>query len=173
MNKNKASVFVFLFLNILGIFCASNLHAAASKEITLKMTILPINDSFEAKSEALEGTVKANADGSFSAEKIELSLTTLKSGMDLRDAHMANKYFKAKEFPKAIIKNVTAKNGIFEGMLALKGVEKKIQGTYKVKDKNLNADFLVKMSEFQIEEPSFMGLHVKDEVNIAVNLTVE
>ena len=164
-------IFLSFFL-----FSVEVLEAAASREVLLNLTIEAIaglEETFESKTSSLTGKVMLGKDSVYRADLLEVDLTSLNSGMETRDSHMRDKYLKTQDFPKALLKNLSAKNGTFEAMLTLKGVEKKVLGTYQVKGKEVTAVFNVKISDYPIENPKFMTMKVKDSVEVKVRLDVD
>jgi CRISPR/Cas system-associated protein endoribonuclease Cas2 len=111
----------------------------------------------------------------------QFELRTLKTGIELRDDHMLNKYLNAATHPKAQLKLLSANlpqnwstrapaatEQKFSGLLTLHGVEKPVQGQFNI-DSNtlkLSAEFEIKLSDFEIEVPSYLGVKVADHVKI-------
>jgi len=144
--------------------------------------------SIEGKGKGTSGelSVKNNiAKGVF-----KFKLTTLDTGIDTRNEHMKNKYLKTDEYPEATLeisnlelpKNYTPAAGLgggkFVGKLTLKGVTRDITGTFESKGKNqgkeaIVAKFDIKLSDFGVEIPSFAGITVANNVDIAVDTTLE
>ncbi|MEQ1724260.1 MAG: YceI family protein, partial [Pseudobdellovibrio sp.] len=115
---------------------------------------------------------------------IRFSLKSLKTGIELRDDHMLNKYLQVQQFSEAklTIKKIDIPLGWsvtspvvsqkpFNAVLNLHGVEKEISGFYNVESVNLAsiADFEIKLSDFNIEIPSYLGVKVADIVKIKVS----
>lgn len=121
----------------------------------------------------------------------EFNLKSLDTGMDLRNDHMKNKYLKVEEASNGVAKLQILKissaqpklligklaEGSFDGLLNLKGVQKNVQGTFKVTNTDsekseIESQFKIKLSDFNIEIPSFAGITVADEVQITVKDTL-
>lgn len=116
--------------------------------------------------------------------KIIFELASLKTGIDLRDEHLKNKYLEVSKHPKAtlILKDLKLPDDIqkpfeFSATLDLHGVEQLITGTAQLKGnknpQNLTANFKIKLSQFQIDIPSFQGITVAEEVLVNVDVPVE
>lgn len=116
---------------------------------------------------------------------LRFSLKSLKTGIELRDEHLLNKYLQISQFAEAkliFIKfnlpkdfslvNPTAANHPFKALLDLHGVQKEVTGFYSVTSANLvsAASFEIKLSDFNIEIPSYLGIKVADIVKIKVSL---
>ncbi len=134
----------------------------------------------KATGESAKGTLTVDGkkvDGIF-----EFALSTLDSGIELRDDHMKNKYLKVSSHPKAVLairdlqlatafssERPEVSETEFNGDLTLHGVTKAVKGKFKVgDDRKISADFKLKLTDFQIEIPSYMGITVADEVNVRV-----
>jgi hypothetical protein len=107
-----------------------------------------------------------------------LVLNTLDTGIEMRDEHMKEKYLQTKEYPNAILKiekislpagfeakPVAIKDQKFDGVLNLHGKDQKVSGTYSLSDKlELTAQFNIKLSDYGIEIPEYLGIKVADSV---------
>lgn len=112
-------------------------------------------------------------------------LRSLKTGIDLRDEHMKNKYLEVSKFPntKLVISSVAFKESDlikdikkdFSGYLTLHGVTKEIFGTvdYNGTLKKLFAKFKVELSDFAIAVPEHMGITVSKTADVEVSLELE
>lgn len=133
--------------------------------------------SIKGEGQGADGTLTEKADNTLSG-KFAFNLKTLKTGIELRDEHLKNKYLEVEKYPQAIL-NV---DGLklpqnlndefkFQGVLSLHGVEKTVEGKARIKSgKELSADFQLKLSEFGIETPSFQGITVAENVQVMVNV---
>ena len=63
---------------------------------------------------------------------------------------------------------------MFTGMLSLHGQKKKVTGAAELQQRDgkirVQAQFPVKVSEFEIPAPTYLGVGVKDEIQIKVSL---
>lgn len=110
-------------------------------------------------------------------------LSTLNTGIDLRDKHMKEKYLEVGKFPKATLtlnslsvsENFTGEKIPFQGMLMLHGVEQPVSGSASLKktgnQMTVVADFPVQLDAHGITIPSFAGITVAKEVNVTVTST--
>jgi len=143
---------------------------------------LTIGGSFEAKTKALSGQVGTAPDTSQPlGGDLAVDLQTLETGIGLRDDHLRKKYLEVERGPAythAHLKNIRveklAGKTPFHAVLTLHGQTKEITGTADIKPEGdgyrLNASFPVRVSEFGIPEPTYLGVGVKDEVVVRVNL---
>ncbi len=143
---------------------------------------LTIGGSFEAKTKALSGQVGMAPDISqpFDGD-LAVDLQTLETGIGLRDDHLRKKYLEVERgpgFAQAHLRNIRveklAGKTPFRAVLMLHGQTKEVTGTADIKPEGdgyrLNASFPVRVSEFGIPEPTYLGVGVKDEVVVRVNL---
>ncbi len=121
-------------------------------------------------------------DGEKVAGQFDLDLSTLDSGIKLRNEHMKNKYLEIEKYPKAVLVLESAskvadwKNGkgkisdaTFTGKLTLHGAQKAVKGTFGVAASGkANVSFVVKLSDYNVAVPTFAGITVADEVNVDV-----
>ena len=151
-------------LFISGLFFSSNLLAA---EATFDVRLVPAGD-FTGKTSDVSGF--ATMVGSkVKAENIKVSLKNLKTGVDLRDTH-TRKHLDTAKFPDAVLVSAEGENGVGTGLLKIKGIEKKITGTYKIVAQELAAQFKINLSDFKITGIKYMGVGVDDEVVLNVKV---
>jgi polyisoprenoid-binding protein YceI len=108
------------------------------------------------------------------------SVDSFETGIGLRDQHM-KKSLEVTKFPvaKLVLDPLPAgaleKATPFRGMLELHGEKKNVTGSVKLSaaDSNLQASFqfTVKLSDFQIEAPSFAKITIRDEIKVSVEGT--
>lgn len=127
----------------------------------------------------IDGEAKSPCQGelvssqNMTSQKIVLDLKKLETGISLRDRHMKNKYLEVKKYPEAILTNFsTDGQGSFKGTLNLHGVKKEVVGKYTKNGKDIDANFEVKLSDFAIKIPSFMGVTVAENVTVKVKLSL-
>lgn len=109
---------------------------------------------------------------------LKIDVKTLKTGMDLRDDHMINKYLEVAKFPFITLKLDPFKvepKGTVKGTLKLHGEEKLVDVMYTSsrsgKDLVVKADFKINISDFKIAIPSFQGITVAKEVKLSTMMT--
>jgi polyisoprenoid-binding protein YceI len=130
--------------------------------------------------ESAQMTGVLNRDGDQVTGDLEIPLASFETGMKVRNDHLKEKVFETSKFEKAKLTIVTLtlptgktgelKDLPFTGKLALHGVEKDVSGTatFTVSDKTLGfeAQLDVKMSDFQMPPPEFMGMTIQDQVKV-------
>ena len=112
----------------------------------------------------------------------QVDLATLKTGIDLRDRHMREKYLEVAngpEFAQAVLTNLEINRlegkTEFRGTLRLHGVEKAVGGTANVRSSDrevrVTAEFPISLNEFQIASPRYLGVGVADRVIVKATIS--
>lgn len=124
---------------------------------------------------------------------LKVDLNEFTTGIEMRDEHMKEKYLETQKaeyryaqlsiidylIPEDYWNNKKELNTEFNGKLTLHGVTKNINGRIifppytKGNIVLTNANFNIKLTEFNIEIPSFVGITVAEEVKIEVKLPLE
>lgn len=110
---------------------------------------------------------------------IVVPLAKLDTGIELRNKHMREKYLDTANFPnaeltvsKSSLGYPNVGSGEATGQLKLHGTTKSVKFKYDAKKSGSSAavsgTVRINMKDFGIEQPSYMGLTVKPEVDIAV-----
>jgi polyisoprenoid-binding protein YceI len=153
------------------------------------MCPMTVGGSFDAKTTALRGSVTASASHSPAFEgSLAVDLRTLDTGISLRNEHLRGKYLevdKAPGFDKAILSEIDLKGlnpdapdgkGAFTGSLMLHGVKKTVTGPVEVRKAGtslrVKASFPVNLSDYNIPEPRYLGIGVKNTVQVEVAFIV-
>jgi len=146
---------------------------------------LTVGGSFEARTKSVSGEVAASAaePGSVTGA-VRVDLQTLETGIAVRDRHMRENYLEVErgpEFAVATFDQIRVEKldgkSTFKGTLLLHGQRQEVTGTADVQQRDgrirVQAQFPIKVSSFQIPKPTYLGVGVKDEIQIKVVLTVE
>jgi polyisoprenoid-binding protein YceI len=144
---------------------------------------LTVGGSFEARTKTVRGEVTASPDqaGAMTGA-LHVDLETLETGIGIRDRHMRNNYLEVQKgdgFAVATIEDIRIEKlegkTTFKGTLKLHGQRKEVSGTAELKQQDgrvrVQAQFPIRVSEFAIPEPTYLGVGVKDEVVVKVNMT--
>lgn len=127
----------------------------------------------------------ANLKESGNSIVVSVKLDSLVTGIDLRDRHMKEKYLETGKYPTAVLEVDKTKlqlptgntvNATVDGKLTLHGVTRPVKVTYRAdgdsKRAKVDGTMRINMNEFKIEVPSYLGVTVKPNVDIAVKLAV-
>ena len=151
-----------------------------SAEVTVTCP-LTIGGSFDAKTTAMTGSVTPDNGGAVKGT-FAVELMKLETGISLRDRHLRNNYLevqKGADFAVAKFENIKIQKlsgkTTFSGTLTLHGQQRDIAGTADLQQDGrtykVDASFPLKISAFQIPEPTYLGVGVSDEISIHVVLT--
>jgi hypothetical protein len=162
----KAALFTLL-LSLLTL----NAFAADSKGITVDVGLSPAG-SFQIKSTKVKGKMVKSSDGMIRAEKLKVSIKSLKSGLDLRDEHMAQR-LESKTHKKIEIVKAIGKSGKGKGIIKIKGVSKKFSFTYKEAGKFIKAKFKLSLKSFKIKDLTYLGVGAKDVVTVSATVPLK
>jgi polyisoprenoid-binding protein YceI len=150
---------------------------------------MTIGGSFEAKTTALSGSLTAGSSGSRAFEgSLAVDLRTLDTGIDLRNEHLRENYLevgKGPGFESATLSEIDLDQvnpdapegkGSFTGLLTLHGVTRSVTGAVDVRQAGaglrVKATFPVDVTAYSIRRPRYLGIGVKDIVEVEVTFTV-
>lgn len=162
----KTTASLFLLLISLSALPFPALGQSASVHVTLRPA-----GSFKGTTNQVIGFAKKNGQ-TYEAKNIRANLKSLKTGIKLRDEH-TGRYLEVNKYPEAVLVSAVGSGGKGEGTIRIKGIEKKISGTYKVEGSQLTAQFPIKFSDFNITGVKYMGVGVDDEGQVNVTLPVK
>jgi polyisoprenoid-binding protein YceI len=150
---------------------------------------MTVGGSFDAKTTAMTGTVTANGGGSTALDgSLSVDLRTLDTGFALRNEHMRQQYLEVDKGPgyetatvsaiglKGLNADQPAGKGSFTGSLTLHGVTKTVTGAVDVRPQGgglrVKATFPVNLSDYSIPEPRYLGVGVRNIVDVEVDFAV-
>jgi len=160
---------------------AADAYRISGGEVTV-MCPLTVGGSFEAKTKTLSGEIAPAADQSGAVGgTLKVELQTLETGIAMRDRHMRNNYLEVEKgplFATATFDDIRVEKldgkTTFTGVLTLHGQKKKISGAADLQQKDgrikVQAQFALKVSDFEIPAPTYLGIGVRDEIQIKVAL---
>jgi polyisoprenoid-binding protein YceI len=189
----KQTIVVVLLAGALGIVGspnASTLLAGGSwridrGDVSVKCP-MTIGGSFDAKTTALTGTISISGASALDGS-LAVDLRTLDTGISLRNDHLREGYLevdKGAGFDKAVLSEITLTGlnaealdgkGTFSGSLTLHGVKKTVSGPAEVRraaaGTRVKASFPVNLPDYNIAEPRYLGVGVKNTVQVDVTFT--
>jgi polyisoprenoid-binding protein YceI len=173
-----------LVLSSAGIAAAGAWHT--SQGDVRVMCPMTIGGSFDAKSSSLSGSLTAS--GTHIDGTLAVDLKTLDTGISLRNEHMRDNYLevgKGAGYDSATLTAIELKGlngdapegkGSFAGMLTLHGVTRSIGGPVEVRKAGsglrIKASFPVNLPDYNIPEPRYLGVGVKNTVQADVTFTI-
>ena len=149
---------------------------------------LTVGGSFDAVTAALSGRLRRAAPeaASYTGE-LRVDLTALDTGIGLRNEHLRNGYLEIErgpDFRHAVLSGIMldepppGDDGRYEtgfsGTLLLHGVRRTVAGEAELRRRNgrlrVEATFSLSLTAFDIPPPRYLGVGVRDMVEIAVAL---
>lgn len=189
MKTLKLALALSLLLPSLSIAAAEKPLALKSDPGASKVTFLAVGRPSMLK---IHGTASSGPAADLKVEgaqlkgAVDFDMDKLDTGIAMRTTHMKEKYLQVKDHPKAKLTLVDAPVDAgfatsltnsgekpFKGMLALHGKEKEVSGTFTAKDGVVQAKFPIKLTDFAIDIPSYLGVTVADMVDVAVDLPLK
>jgi hypothetical protein len=150
---------------------------------------MTVGGSFEARTGAISGTLTpAAAAGAFTGD-LSVELSTLDTGIGLRNEHLRNGYLevgRGQGFERAVLSEIRLPDvepqGFegktrFTGTFAVHGIKRAIEGQaiihHEGRAVRVEARFPVTVSQFGIAKPQYLGVGVRDQVDVLVTLLAE
>jgi polyisoprenoid-binding protein YceI len=150
---------------------------------------MTVGGGFEVRTSDLVGTlVLAGARPMALGGDLVVDLKTLETGIGLRNTHLRDSYLevgKGEGFQKAVLSNLKLGDvdpatfqgrAAFTGDLALHGTKVAVKGEAEIRREGsslrVNATFPVRISEYGIAKPQYLGVGVRDEVQVKVTLVL-
>ena len=153
-------------------------------EVSVKCP-MTVGGSFDATTSALTGMLTTSTarpsgfDGSLAVD-----LRTIDTGIALRNDHLKEKYLevdKGAGYEQAVLSDVVLQGlnadaptgkGSFTGSLMLHGVKKTVTGPAEIRQAGtgwrVRASFPVNLPDYNIDKPRYLGVGVKDTVQVSV-----
>ena len=185
----RTSLRIVLFVSLWAVVtaAATGPWRAGQAEISVKCP-MTVGGSFDARTEALTGTLTASAGRPSAFEgSLAVDLRSVDTGIDLRNEHLREKYLevdKGAGYDQAVLSDVTlqgvnadtpAGKGSFTGSLMLHGVKKTVTGPVEIRQAGtgwrVRASFPVNLPDYNIDMPRYLGVGVKDTVQVSVIFT--
>ncbi len=147
---------------------------------------LTVGGSFDVVTSALSGTLeRATPDGADYSGELRVDLATLDSGIGLRNSHLRDNYLEVErgpEFRHAVLSDIVLDDPLpasagrhetaFSGTLSLHGVERPVEGEAELRRRDgrmqVEATFSISLEAFDIPPPRYLGVGVRDTVEITV-----
>lgn len=182
-----ARLLVGLSLGAVAVAAASAPWRIGLSEVSVKCP-MTVGGSFDATTSALSGMLTASASNPSALEgSVAVDLRSLDTGIGLRNEHLREKYLevdKGAGYDQAVLSDVVlqglnpgapAGKGSFTGLLTLHGVKKAVNGPVEVRQAgtgwSVRASFPVNLPDYNIEKPRYLGVGVRDTVQVSVAFT--
>ena len=147
---------------------------------------LTVGGSFDAVTSSISGTLRrATADAASYKGELRVDLTALDTGIGLRNEHLRSSYLEVErgpDFRHAVLSGIVldepprvragGHQTRFSGTLSLHGVRRTVEGEAELRRRNgrmqVEAEFSLSLEAFDIPPPRYLGVGVRDEVEITV-----
>jgi polyisoprenoid-binding protein YceI len=145
---------------------------------------LTVGGSFEAKTRSLSGQLTVDpAQPTRLVGQLAVDLATLDSGIGLRNTHMRDNYLevgKGELYARAVLSDIVLEGEAatvtgattFTATLLVHGTRKPVGGQVRIarsgSEVRGDASFPVNLPDFGIPEPRYLGVGVKDQVQVKV-----
>lgn len=140
----------------------------AKSELTAEVEIDPVGD-FQVKSNEVSGAVSITGGVLKMARPIKVPLSSLQTGIELRDKHML-KYMGASKQSQIVIQKVIGKSGRGVALVQLNNKVVKQAFTYKSLGKDVEVLMDLSLKKYNISGINYMGAGVDDSVKVKVIL---
>jgi polyisoprenoid-binding protein YceI len=148
---------------------------------------LTVGGSFEAKTAALGGTLEESAPRPPSFEgSLTADLKTLDTGIDLRSEHLREEYLEVGKGPgydTAVLSDIRLGNvdattfqgrTDFSGTFMVHGAKQPVRGQAEIHREGaavrIEATFPVALADYGIPKPQYLGIGVRNQVQVKVSL---
>lgn len=146
-------------------------NIAFAVEVTAFVKLSP-SGSFEAKTNHVTGRI-VSKNGKLQAKKVLVPVDSLKTGIDLRDEHL-KKYLKIKDHPYITLMDLVGENGVAKATINIAGVSTQLlKIDYSVDGKKLNANFIIDVLKFKLDEVKYFNIGVDNIIKINVKLDID
>jgi len=184
--KPRSGLFILLLLLRTTLAAADPATWQISEGQIRAVCTMTVGGTFDAVTHAVSGTLTEPPKGAAFGGAIAADLRTMETGIGFRDEHMRNSYLEVGRgdgFDKAVLTDLHVSDvdpHTFEGQttftatLLLHGAKRPIHGQARVRRDGeaarVEAVFPVRLSEYGVPKPQYLGVGVKDEVEIKVTL---
>jgi hypothetical protein len=145
---------------------------AIEKGIKIDVSLSPAG-SFQITSSKVKGKIKSK-NGLYTSERIYVTVSDMKTGIDLRDDHMQKRLItKNKASKKITVSKVKAKDGKGTAIIEIKGMKNLIRFKYTTSGKVFTAKFIVNLKKFKIKDLKYLGVGAKEMVKVTANIPIK
>lgn len=160
--------YIFKRLLIVSVFAATSANASS---FTADVKLSPAG-SYKAQTGKVEGQAYKTADGGVAADNVKIDLRTITTGVSLRDKH-TKEHLDVAKYPEAKLVKASGKGGKGTATIDIRGKKVEVAGTYKVNGDKLIAEFPMNLPDIDIKDVRYMGVGVKDLVNVTIELPLK
>ena len=155
---------------VLALVLAFSFTAFGAGKVDVTVSLTPAG-SFHIESPKVKGKLKKKGKV-YTASKISVKVKDMKTGMDLRDEHMA-KRISSKKHKSIVVTKVKASGGKGKGTIEIKGIKKPFKFSYTIAGKMMKAKFKLNLADFKIKDLKYLGVGAKKIVSIVADIPVK
>jgi polyisoprenoid-binding protein YceI len=179
---------LFLILLTAGLVYSGEYHVDKDKNNLVKfISDAPIED-FEGVTDQIDGYVYwENSDYTKNSEiYVEVDLNTLDTGIGLRNRHMRENYLETDQYPVTYFRGKIVSNRVVndstvsidaQGEIFIHGITQPLTVKADLIEKTggyrIRTNFIVKLSDFQIEIPSIMFYKIDENMDLQLDFFVK
>ena len=152
-----------IFLLTLLLYVPNGLYAHNIKAVA-SLTL----GSLEASCDKVTGTIYQTKTG-YASKKLTIKTTCLDTQIEIRNQHML-KFLKNTKYPRISMSNISINKDQGSGELFLAGIAKPVSFKINETEKQITTMISIMMKDFQLERPSYLGMQVKDPIDIFVTI---
>ena len=179
---------IILILLMTGVVFSGEFHVDKDKNNIVKFISDAPIENFEGVTDKIDGYLFfEDSDLTKNSELyFEVDLNSLDTGIGLRNRHMRENYLETDRFPlthykgKIISSNVVNDTTVSvkaEGVIFIHGIEQPLVVTANLFNKSdgyrIQTNFIVKLSDFQIEIPSIMFYKINENMALRCNFYIK
>ena len=184
----RTSIRIVLFVSLWAVVTSAGGASwrVGQGEVSVKCP-MTVGGSFDATTSALTGMLTTRTRSSGFDGSLAVDLRTIDTGIALRNDHLKEKYLevdKGAGYEQAVLSDVVLQGlnadaptgkGSFTGSLMLHGVKKTVTGPAEIRQAGtgwrVRASFPVNLPDYNIDKPRYLGVGVKDTVQVSVTFT--
>jgi len=174
------------FFALISISTSAEFHIDQSKKNSIKFISDAPIEEFEGNTSKIDGYIASKDENMFGAEVyFEVDLTSVETGIGLRDRHMRDNYLHTNKYPMAEFKGKIVKfeksgnnyDVSVEGTIKIHGIEKKVKidGTMQKTENGflVETKFIVKLSDHKIEIPQIMFSKINEDMDLRLSFYIK
>lgn len=142
-----------------------------AQSVSADVELFPAGD-FTANSSSLSGYMVEKDGAVYLGQPLKVKTSSFKTGIELRDEHMV-KYMGGSKHPYIVVNKGMGKGGKGVALVNFNGKDKKVKFNYKKSGSSVDVDFKIKISDFGIDDVSYQGIGVEDEVTIKAKVPLK
>lgn len=140
---------------------------ANAASISVVAQITPVG-FLEIKSSKLLGHITySKKDATYRSSYLFVPINSLQSNIELRDEHIGE-YLGEKKFKNITLEDMSMTSNVGMGELSINGVKRSIRFDGGFFDDKFFGEIKIRMSDYSLKLPKFMGVTVADEIIVKV-----